>query len=163
MSCNLRNLQMGIRQEPQKLNHYSYSSQPIPPLMLRAFDEKKVSSIAKRKLEKVPNSEEEKELLYCTYCSKLITSGDQRIQIGESHKHVFTNPAGITFNIGCFREASGAAFQGMPTEEFTWFKGYQWRMAYCSKCFMHIGWQFLQGSQSGFAGLILTRLTTKKV
>ena len=101
---------MGIRQEPQKLNHYSYSSQPIPPLMLRAFDEKKVSSIAKRKLEKVPNSEEEKELLYCTYCSKLITSGDQRIQIGESHKHVFTNPAGITFSIGCFREASGSRF-----------------------------------------------------
>tara|TARA_B100000315_G_scaffold256858_1_gene303902 strand:+ start:1843 stop:2316 length:474 start_codon:yes stop_codon:yes gene_type:complete len=154
---------MESRQEPQKLNHCSYSSQPIPPFIFRSFDEKKVSSITKQKAKRVTDSEEEKEFLYCTYCLKLITSGDQRIQIGESHEHVFTNPAGITFNIGCFREAPGATFQGIPTGEFTWFKGYQWRMAYCSKCLMHIGWQFHQGSHSGFAGLILTRLTTKKI
>ena len=154
---------MDSRQEPRKLNHNSYSSQPIPPLMLRDFDEKKISSIARRKPKSVPNYEEEKELLYCTYCLKLITSGDQRIEIGESHEHLFTNPAGITFSIGCFREAPGAVFQGTPSAEFTWFKGYQWRMAYCNKCFIHIGWQFLQGSQTYFAGLILTRLTTKKV
>ncbi len=154
---------MHIGQEFQKFNRYSYCSRPIPSFFFRTFDEKKVSSISKRKPKRVHNSDEEKELLYCTYCLKLITSGDQRIQIVEGHEHVFTNPAGITFNIGCFREAPGAVFQGIPTEEFTWFKGYQWRMAYCSECFMHIGWQFLQGSQSGFVGLILTRLTTKKI
>lgn len=154
---------MDIRQEPRKLIHCSYSNQPIPPFMLRALDEKKLSAKTKRKPKKEPDSEEEKELLYCTYCLKLITSGDQRIRIEGSHEHVFINPAGVAFNIGCFGDVPGAVFQGMPTEEFTWFKGYQWRMAHCSGCHTHIGWQYLQGDQSGFSGLILTRLTTKKI
>ena len=154
---------MDVSREPQKLNHYIDFKRPIPPLMLRAFDEKQVSSITKRKQEEESDSEEEKELLYCTFCMKLITSGDQRIRMGGSHEHVFINPAGAAYEIGCFRDAPGAVFQGIPTEEFTWFKGYQWRMAHCSGCLIHIGWQYLQGSQHGFSGLILSMLTTKKV
>ena len=137
-------------------------NQTLVPLMFRNFDEKRVSSIKKRKLKNGFDSEEEKELLYCTYCLKLITSGDERIQMGGSHEHLFTNPGGITFKVGCFRQVPGAVFEGTPTEEFTWFKGYQWRMANCSGCLTHIGWQYLHGGQGSFSGLILTRLTTKK-
>ena len=128
--------------------------------MLRAIDEKKVSSITKRKPKEESDYEEEKELLYCTFCLKLITSGDQRIRVEGNHEHLFINPAGVAFNIGCFGDVPGAVFQGIQTKEFTWFKGYQWRMAHCSECLTHIGWQYRQGGQGSFSGLILTKLTT---
>ena len=153
---------MDLRQGPQILNHCNCDIQSILPFALRTLDEKQVYSITKRKPKEEDDFEEEKELLYCTYCLNLITSGDQRIQMGGSHEHTFINPAGVAFNIGCFRETPGTVFEGIPTEEFTWFKGYQWRMAHCSECLMHIGWQYLQGSHGSFSGLILTRLTVKK-
>lgn len=153
---------MHIRQDHQALNPRSPFNRQIPIFILRAFRDGQLFSKTKPRQKKKPLNQEEKELLYCAYCLNLITSGDQRIRMEGSHEHAFSNPAGITFNIGCFQSAQGTVTQGIPTEEFTWFKGFQWCMAHCSGCLKHIGWQYIQSGHGGFWGLILNMLTAEK-
>lgn len=133
----------------------------IQPYLLRAFRDDPIHSFSKQQKNKKSLHGEEKELLYCITCLRLITSGDQRIQVEGSHEHTFLNPGGCMYKIGCFQDAIGSVAQGMPTDEFTWFKGFHWRVAYCKKCFQHIGWQYLQSNQEYFWGLILRLLTTE--
>jgi hypothetical protein len=76
--------------------------------------------------------------------------------VNGRHLHAFFNPAGIAFEIRCFRQAPGAAPQGEPSAEFTWFSGYRWQIALCTTCQSHLGWLFTNGSV--FYGLIATRL-----
>lgn len=77
-----------------------------------------------------------------------------------SHEHRCTNPAGLSFHIGCFSRAPGCVTIGSATHEHTWFPGYAWTIAHCAHCQMHLGWHF-RGVQDGFYGLILARLTSR--
>jgi len=72
------------------------------------------------------------------------------------HLHAFFNPAGIAFEIRCFRLVPGAIPRGNPSAEFTWFSGYRWQIVLCATCQSHLGWLFT--SDSAFYGLIATRL-----
>lgn len=130
------------------------------PFLLRAFRDDPIHSFSKQRKKKKSLYGEEKELFYCITCLRLITSGDQRIQVAGSHEHSFLNPGGCMYEIGCFQDAIGSVAQGVPTDEFTWFKGFRWRVAYCNRCFQHIGWQYLKNNQECFWGLILRLLTT---
>lgn len=152
---------MDTRQDHQVLSPCSPFGRQIPLFLFRALRDDQLLSRTKPRQKKKLLKLEEKELLYCAYCLNLITSGDQRIRIG-SHEHTFSNPAGIMFRIGCFQNAQGSVTHGIPIEEFTWFKGFQWCMAHCSGCLKHIGWQYTRSGQEGFWGLILNMLTTKK-
>ena len=96
--------------------------------------------------------------LFCKVCGQAITGRDQRIAVNDSHAHTFFNPAGIVFELGCFRNAFGCIVAGDVTAEFTWFAGYLWRFALCSQCRAHLGWFYERGDHS-FYGLILTTLT----
>ena len=104
-----------------------------------------------------PAPEEEKYIL-CRQCQQAITKPADRITIQGSHRHTFANPHGIVFEIGCFRSAKGCAYAGAPTDEFTWFAGYSWRVCYCAMCLTHLGWMFSRLGQDVFHGLILDRL-----
>jgi hypothetical protein len=95
--------------------------------------------------------------ILCRACGKVVTSRDEKIVVGGSHAHTFFNPAGIVFELGCFRKAPGCRNSGRATSEFTWFAGYVWRFARCSNCGAHLGW-FFEGRDSTFFGLILTKL-----
>lgn len=99
--------------------------------------------------------------ILCTRCGNTITHRDQRIAVNGAHAHTCTNPHGLTFHIGCFREAPGCAAFGEATAKFTWFPGYAWRIADCAKCGTHLGWLFVS-SADGFYGLIADRLTEQK-
>jgi len=100
--------------------------------------------------------------LYCAACRAWVTREAWRIAIADSHAHTFTNPAGFTFDIGCFTEAPGARGAGPATDEFTWFAGYRWRIAVCAGCGAHLGWVFAgAGEPSAFHGLILDRLVAE--
>jgi hypothetical protein len=72
--------------------------------------------------------------------------------------HTFANPHGLVFEIGCFREAAGCSLLGAPTDEFTWFHGFRWRVACCMRCLCHLGWCFTSGAGGRFFGLIVDRL-----
>jgi hypothetical protein len=75
----------------------------------------------------------------------------------ERGAHRKTNPAGYTFDIGCFRRAPGASAWGEASAEHPWFAGHTWQIALCAGCGAHLGWAF-QAEGSRFHGLILDRL-----
>lgn len=104
------------------------------------------------------DADDEKRPLFCKICGTLITYRSLAIAMNGGHVHVFSNPAGLTFEIGCFSRAPGCAITGAPTAEHTWFPGYAWSFALCGGCFNHLGWRYAAGS-SGFFGLILAMLT----
>jgi hypothetical protein len=95
--------------------------------------------------------------LICSNCSAPITSGKEAVSVNGSHEHAFFNPAGIAFEIRCFKQAPGCLVQGDPTTEFSWFAGYRWQYATCGNCLTHLGWFFLSGNNS-FFGLISDRV-----
>ncbi len=100
---------------------------------------------------------EEKSRLLCKFCGNRITSLEAMIAKDGGAKHVFSNPSGFVYEIGCFSFADGCVNHGPPTTEFTWFDGFGWRFALCSNCHAHLGW-FYQSRDDSFYGLILDYL-----
>ena len=94
----------------------------------------------------------------CRQCQQPITRRTDAMAKDGSHIHTFANPHGIVFEIGCFREAIGCRHVGPSTDDFTWFKGYEWRIAICQGCAVHLGWHYSVSGSSAFYGLILDRL-----
>jgi len=105
---------------------------------------------------------QEAERIYCRQCLKMITSPEERITVEGAHQHTFANPYGIVFEIGCFRTAQGCGHTGVPTSEFSWFKGFSWQVAVCHRCLLQVGWRFTSVDADGFYGLILNRLIFPK-
>lgn len=99
--------------------------------------------------------------LVCATCGFPITGEDDRMEVGGSHTHGFTNPHGLYFEIGCFASAPGCAFSSDSSAEFSWFAGYRWRLATCRSCGTHMGWLF-ESKTGSFAGLILAALTREE-
>ena len=105
--------------------------------------QKRASSKSPEHKDKSESAQKKKEVhLYCASCHALVTKGRWRIEMGIGHEHVFFNPAGKVFRIGCFREAPGAVAIGKPSSEFTWFRGYKWQYGLCRSCGEHLGWLF---------------------
>ncbi|MDY6831903.1 MAG: cereblon family protein [Thermodesulfobacteriota bacterium] len=100
---------------------------------------------------------EEDDVLLCARCLHPITRPGARTTANGRHVHVFANPGGLVFEIGCFRTAPGCGHAGSPTLEFTWFNGYAWQVATCNGCLEHLGWYYTADGTS-FYGLILNRL-----
>jgi hypothetical protein len=99
-------------------------------------------------------------VILCRRCGHPITRPKEQAAIGGAFRHTFANPSGRVFEIGCFQHAEGCGPSGELTDEFTWFRGYRWRLALCRACFVHLGWNFVSVSGSGsFWGLILNRLS----
>lgn len=100
---------------------------------------------------------EDKDMLRCAACHAVITRRSDRIQINEKHQHVFANPYGYIFNIGCFARAPGCVVTGEETRYFSWFPGFAWQIALCGQCLALLGWAF-RSQESNFFGLILDNL-----
>jgi hypothetical protein len=133
--------------------------------MIRAYRQEEPEPEGDAWLEEILQSdqverEQEEENLYCFICGLLITQIHQRISVGGTHKHTFTNPGGYRFEIGCFREAPGCEQAGEFTDFYSWFDGYAWCYAVCRSCRVHLGWVY-RGSDT-FFGLVLNRLLSSK-
>jgi len=99
------------------------------------------------------------DALYCACCGALITRTRWALSV-DGHEHVFFNPAGMVYRILCFAEAPGVRDQGAPTDDFTWFAGYDWNFAFCADCNEHLGWRYTgDGDPILFFGLIKKCLT----
>jgi len=98
------------------------------------------------------------EFFRCRFCRSKITTAAQMIEVNGSHRHVFANPLGKVFEIGCFSHAPGCMNRGSPTTECTWFAGCSWRFSLCLSCFSHLGWQYHSDLTGSFFGLILVNL-----
>jgi len=97
------------------------------------------------------------EAIFCRACGAVVTARRESIEVAGTHTHTFFNPAGIVFELGCFKQAKGCLVAGEPTSDFTWFAGHVWSFALCRSCQSHLGW-FYQGDVSSFFGLILPKL-----
>ncbi len=101
---------------------------------------------------------EDESSILCRQCLQAITRPQERAEMEGSHQHTFANPGGIVYQIGCFQSAKGCAQTGPATDEFTWFKGFSWRIVVCRTCLFHLGWVFTSRTRGHFYGLILDRL-----
>lgn len=104
------------------------------------------------------HSDADKHRLLCAACSHPITAVKHQIARDGAHRHEFTNPYGRAYCIGCFDAAPGCAQIGPASAEWTWFRGFEWRIAICRQCGTHLGWGFQSTAGEGFFGLILDRL-----
>ena len=100
--------------------------------------------------------------LLCRHCGRVITDEHERMTAQGLHQHTFANPHGLVFTIGCFRSAAGCAYRGPLTTEWTWFKGFSWRMAHCRCCRAHLGWRYISPGGESFHGLILNQLVSAR-
>jgi hypothetical protein len=106
----------------------------------------------------VRDDADNKEFLQCSQCQYPITRSTDRIEVNARHEHVFVNPHGYIYQIGCFARAPGCLTIGPETGHFSWFPGYTWQVAICGRCSTLLGWAF-QATGSRFFGLILVKLS----
>ena len=136
----------------------SDSSAPLPCLFFRQQNELRQGGRTIDRGDEKPERSEAGEAFRCRFCQAKITTAAQMIAVNGSHRHVFTNPLGKVYEIGCFSRAPGCMNQGQPTTECTWFTGCAWRFSLCSSCFSHLGWQYHSDLTGYFFGLILANL-----
>lgn len=134
------------------------AAEPAYPRLLRVPKSSDGSPGDQTEDEASEKSSDEEEYIRCRQCRQIITSSAERIPVQGSHHHTFANPHGVVFHIGCFQSVRGCGYVGPATEEFTWFRGYRWRIAVCSMCLTHLGWLFVSQGGHVFNGLILDRL-----
>jgi hypothetical protein len=127
----------------------------MPGLWLRKGQGQKVSLPITK--EKPAFKDQKDKAVICRKCFYQITTADKQISVDGARTHTFFNPAGIVYEIICFSTAPGCIFDGAVSNEFSWFAGFTWRLAFCGKCLTHLGWLF-ESCDSSFLGLILKRL-----
>lgn len=94
----------------------------------------------------------------CRACDATLTDAAHAIAMAGSHHHVFENPAGLAFEILCFRRADGCDSVATPTFEATWFAEHAWSFAICRRCQTHLGWAYWRADEIRFWGLMTDRL-----
>jgi hypothetical protein len=94
--------------------------------------------------------------LLCARCWAPIAPDAARVAVQGQHQHVFSNPYGYLYEIGCFSVAPGCDVDPDETTRWSWFPGFAWAVASCATCQQHLGWRF-RGAAT-FFGLILERL-----
>jgi hypothetical protein len=108
----------------------------------------------------VETTEASKEVDYlCRRCGRLVSKARWRIAMNGDHEHVVFNPAGVVFRVLCFQEALSAEAVGEASDQFTWFRGFAWRIAVCRSCGGHLGWRY--EGDGVFFGLIADSLQMK--
>ena len=132
-----------------------------PPMDRQYFFKNEVSGQLYSSIEDEDKKEtlENKWHILCAECSQPITADSERVEINGSHEHTFANPCGLIFQIGCFARVFGTNTSGQATEQWSWFKGYRWKIVCCSMCSTHLGWVYMSSSGINFFGLILSRLS----
>jgi len=106
---------------------------------------------------KTDTMSEEDEIITCVFCNNHITDPSKQIIINNSFHHVFANPHGLIFEIGCFSDAKGCVPGSIASTEFSWFFRFSWKIGVCNQCSSHLGWIFSSESDR-FYGLILEKL-----
>jgi hypothetical protein len=126
------------------------------PWIVKESSDEQIEAVCSKILQET-ETEEKKESIICKNCRNEITTVEYSIAVNGQHAHIFKNPLGITFHIGCFSKAWGCPIYGIPTCEATWFAGFAWCITLCANCFTHLGWHYRSGRES-FYGLIMANL-----
>lgn len=74
--------------------------------------------------------------LHCRLCDHRLTSA---VQPGGA----YVNPHGYVHDLLISTTAPGVSENGPIVTEFSWFEGYGWQLAHCSRCHAHVGWCYV--------------------
>ncbi len=81
--------------------------------------------------------------LRCRHCGLAIARQADLLHLdGSPSVQVFTNPAGLAFEICTLSDASHLREVSEPTSDYSWFRGYCWQIVVCVGCTSHLGWRF---------------------
>ncbi|KAI7725231.1 hypothetical protein M8C21_005637 [Ambrosia artemisiifolia] len=98
-----------------------------------------ISYRLRREIELLENFDQIK----CRSCETLIANrSDMLVMSTDGPLGAYVNPSGYVHEIMTLLKASGLALIGVPTEEYSWFPGYAWTVAYCATCEYQMGWLF---------------------
>ncbi|KAK3914097.1 Protein cereblon [Frankliniella fusca] len=83
-------------------------------------------------------------ILCCNHCSQTIASQQDVFSMSaEGLQGTYVNSHGFVHDTITIRKATGVLLQNRPpSTEFSWFPGYGWTIAACSRCHRHVGWKF---------------------
>ena len=139
---------------------FTYPLDEKPICWFRVPSDKQGDDKANRSPQEKPfeGESDSEEVILCRQCHQVLTNPSERTSIQGAHQHTFANPHGIVFQIGCFRSVRGCGYVGPKTSEWSWFKGYSWRILVCRMCLTHLGWQYISTGNESFSGLILDRI-----
>ena len=112
--------------------------------------------------EQKSDDEEEEAHIVCRHCTHFLTQSSNRVSVDGAHTHVFSNPHGYVFEIVCFRNVTGVLHTGIITDDFSWFRGYGWRIAVCGNCRIHLGWGFSGDGREPFHALIVKHIAESR-
>lgn len=77
----------------------------------------------------------------CSTCQGVLCQKSDVFSMSRSGpQSSFVNPSGFIHDTITVRKAAGLVKTSNWSSQFTWFPGYQWRMAHCARCHRHIGW-----------------------
>ena len=82
----------------------------LPQLLF--FDPERDAARERRPKGVVADETRQERRLFCAACRHPVTHQNQRIVVQGNHEHRCTNPLGITYRVGCFRDAAGCAAVG---------------------------------------------------
>lgn len=99
-----------------------------------------------------------RRVIRCAACDSPVAWPEQAIEVQGTHRHQCTNPHGLSFVIACYRRAAGCGPIGQATTEWSWFRGFAWRIGLCRGCGAHLGWRYDAQDVEPFFGLIVDRL-----
>ncbi|BDQ37897.1 hypothetical protein SYK_22570 [Pseudodesulfovibrio nedwellii] len=116
---------------------------------------------AEPKQDPAAETSEDRTRLLCKACRSRITRQDLGMEVDGSHRHVFFNPHGEVFELGCFASAKNILPTGPRSDEFTWFPGFEWQVIACTGCLTQLGWRYT-GQHGGFFGLIVALLIEER-
>jgi hypothetical protein len=139
-----------------RISHRMHPHHTARPLTLKESSDDQIEAVCSKILQET-ETEGKKESIICKNCRNEITTVEYSIVVNGQHAHIFKNPLGISFHVGCFSVAGGCFIYGIPTYEATWFTGFAWCIAVCANCFTHLGWHYQSGREN-FYGLIMANL-----
>lgn len=97
----------------------------------------------------------------CLRCQFVIADNLYRYLIDEKYRHTFVNPVGQIFEVVTISKGKGIVSIGDKTLDNTWFDGFMWNYAHCSKCSAQLGWSYYSLDQRetvSFFGLIFDNI-----
>jgi len=95
--------------------------------------------------------------LHCCECGAAWAAASSAFtpSLLEPGAGVFVNPHGFVHGVLAVRSVlpGSLGVLGPPSLEATWFPGFAWALAFCSRCRVHSGWQYTKEGEPSFFGL----------
>lgn len=129
-------------------------------LCQRSFDKTSNWQTEKSSQTELEQPQQDDRGVFCASCQIHLAHQRAAIEFGGAHRHCFTNPMAIEFEIALYRTVVCERY-GPLTEDYSWFAGYAWQIVLCSSCHIHLGWRYHHLHSPDFYGLITDRIVEK--